>query len=189
MRPRVNAVILTGGFSRRMGSDKANLPHPDSGKSLLQHQLELVRGLPIERTIISARSAQVLPPLITSAARVDDSGEHGPLGGIAAAFALAPTDHLLVIAVDLPFLTLEVLDKLIAGIASPESGVVAKSPQGPEPLVAIFPPRALPVMETAIREDDLSVRAVIHGRLQHVMKPVGFPSSAPFRNWNSPSDI
>lgn len=189
MKPTINAVILAGGFSRRMGTDKAGVLHPVSGEPLLTHQLDLIAKLSAGRVFVSARNDQELPPFSEDIGRINDAGEYGPLGGIAATLAEAPDHHLLVVPVDLPLLNQQVLERLITGIDSPESGTVAKSPEGLEPLVAIFPPPALSAMHHAIQQDHLGVKALILGPLKPLMKSVEFTDHAPFGNWNSPSDI
>ncbi len=189
MKPAVNAVILAGGLSRRMGTDKAGMLHPVSGKPLLSHQLAHIADLPLNGVFVSAREEQELPAFSTNIMRINDTGEHGPLGGIAAALHHAPSHHLLVIPVDLPLLTADVLFRMIACIPSLDCGIVAKSPQSLEPLVAIFPPQALPAMATAIQLRNLSVKALIQGPLQAMMESVEFADPTPFRNWNSPADI
>lgn len=189
MKPTINAVVLAGGYSRRMGIDKAGLLHPVSGKPLLSHQLGLIADLPIGRIFVSARNDQELPKFPSNITRINDAGDHGPLGGMAATLAHAPDHHLLVVPVDLPILNQQVLEQLIAGIDSPKSGTVAKPPRGLEPLVAIFPPHALSAMRDAIQQGNLSVKTLIQGPLQTVMKSVEFADPAPFRNWNSPADI
>jgi molybdopterin-guanine dinucleotide biosynthesis protein A len=83
----LTAVVLAGGKSIRMGTDKAALPHPVSKIPLLVRQLDLLTELGLARLLVSARAGQVLPPYPHDVGRVNDHGESGPLGGIVAALA------------------------------------------------------------------------------------------------------
>lgn len=183
------AVVLVGGASRRMGRDKAHLPHPSSGVPLLVHQLRIVAELARPPVMVSARQGQTLPPLPPNVIRIDDDGVAGPLGGMVAALRQAEAVHLLVVAVDLPFLTTAVLQRLAAAIHGPHHGVYAQSPAGPEPLVSIVPIELLAALTAALARGEHSPRLLFTGRLAPVMKPVGFDTADPFRNWNRPNDI
>ena len=185
----IPVVILAGGKSSRMGSDKTQLPHPKSGLPLLCHQLEMVAGIAGQTRIVSARTGQVLPPLPAGVIRIDDDGSAGPLGGIMAALSTVTGDHLMVVAVDLPYMDEEMLLQLVANCSSSHSGVYAQSPTGPEPLVSIVPTKLRPQLESALDRGDNSLRRLFTGPLAHVMKPVLFDRPEPFLNWNSPGDI
>src|SRR5689334_16745960 len=95
---KFSAVILAGGQSRRMGSDKAWLKF--DGKTLLERQVELAQKVGASEILISGRSnsdysrfgLQVLHDRIP---------ESGPLGGIERALDAASQPLLLVLAVDM----------------------------------------------------------------------------------------
>lgn len=180
-----DAVVMAGGFSRRMGTDKAALPHPISKLPLLEHQLRLLAELHPRRRFVSARIKQPLPTLPTDVTRIDDDGEHGPLGGIIATLEASDSEHLLVIAVDLPQLTRETLEQLLNPAPLADSGAVATSPNGIEPLVAIYPRQALPAMQAALGTGSYSVKSLLRGALKPMMKTVEFSVTSSFYNWNS----
>ena len=182
----ISAVVLTGGHSSRMGTDKAWLPHPESGESLLLRQLALLRGLNPASLLVSARSGQSLPLLPPDITRVDDDGQSGPMAGIAASLEQIETDYLLVVAVDLPALSRSPLESMVAQIET-DRGVIARSPHGLEPLVGIYPRSLLPELQSAL--------ATSQNALQHWLKQPAissrftispFTDSTEFTNWNSP---
>lgn len=184
-----DAVVMAGGFSRRMGTDKAALPHPVTKLPLLDHQLRLLAELNPRQRFVSARTHQILPTLSADVTRIDDSGAHGPLGGIAATLNASDCDLLLVIAVDLPQLTRETLERLVVSTRSIESGATASTSDGIEPLVAIYPRKAVPAIKAALASRDYSVKSLLRGALKPIMTTVDFTETTPFLNWNSPSDV
>lgn len=182
------AAVLAGGHSVRMGRDKALLPHPVDGHPMVLRQLNLLRSLHPTQFFVSARTGQILPELPAAAVRVDDDGTCGPLGGLAALHPHVTVDHLLVIAVDLPAMTAAVLNALLAKCTS-TAGVVARSPAGTEPLVAVYPRTVFASMTAAMRAGRLSLRRWVDdlhtaGKVQLIP----FDDAALFRNWNAPTD-
>jgi molybdenum cofactor guanylyltransferase len=108
----LSAAVLAGGRSRRMGQDKALLPLTAGGPPMLALVLERLRQVAADVIIVSERragydafGAPVVP---------DDFPDAGALGGIATALRHAAHDHCLVVACDMPFLSLPLLRRLAA---------------------------------------------------------------------------
>jgi molybdopterin-guanine dinucleotide biosynthesis protein A len=181
------AAVLTGGQSVRMGTDKANLPHPITGAPLLLRQLDLLRSLAPAELLVSARSGQSIPLLPADVTRVNDDGTSGPLGGIVATLRAISSTHLLVIAVDLPDLNRIPLDRLRVTLTA-DTGAIASTPDGLEPLIAIYPRQILPELTRAQLENRLSLsRLLKEPFLSTLMPSVPFdPAPIVFRNWNTP---
>ncbi len=105
------AVVLAGGASRRMGRDKAILPY--AGKTLVEHVVSVVspRCSPV---FVIAAPGQPLPALQAEVLRDEIRGV-GPLlatgRGLRAA-AEAGLQWAFVCAVDMPFLSADVIDVL-----------------------------------------------------------------------------
>lgn len=106
------AVVLAGGASRRMGRDKATLPY--DGGTLVEHVVSVVapRCSPV---FVIAAPGQPLPPLNAEVLRDEVRGV-GPLlatgRGLRAA-AEAGLRWAFVCAVDMPFLSADVIDFLV----------------------------------------------------------------------------
>lgn len=184
------AVVLAGGHSRRMGTDKALLPHPRTGEPLLLRQLGLFRHLqpaPVQ-CLVSARAGQSLPTWPAEVIRVDDDGSAGPLGGLLACFAATSAPALLVVAVDLPDLGPALLQQLLNAAAASGRGVLPRHEAGCEPLLAVYPRALRGRLETA--------RAAGHHGLQRLLNQPAlvavmdsFPlavATPDLRNWNHP---
>ena len=105
------AVVLAGGASRRMGRDKATLPY--AGKTLVERVVSVVspRCSPV---FVIAAEGQPLPTLHAEVLRDEVRGV-GPLlatgRGLRAA-AAAGLELAFVCAVDMPFLSADVIDEL-----------------------------------------------------------------------------
>lgn len=185
--PPYAVVVLAGGRSRRMGRDKATLPHPRDGRPLLLRQCTLVANLSPAPTqlLVSLRCDQPAPiDLPPGWQVVRDDGKAGPLGGIVAALRACNAPRLLVVAVDLPGLDGATLQTLLT--FSPSTGVVPHTHEGIEPLAAIYPRSSLPAAEAAIQAGHLRLRDFV-ARPEFIVWPAPNPDC--FRNWNCPADV
>lgn len=118
------AVVLAGGASRRMGRDKATLPY--NGSTLVERVVSVVseRCSPV---FVIAAPGQALPPLGAAEVLRDEVRGVGPLlaagRGLRAA-ADAGCTWAYVSAVDMPFLSADLIDELAAYAARVEADVV-----------------------------------------------------------------
>ncbi|WP_326546061.1 molybdenum cofactor guanylyltransferase [Mycolicibacterium sp. ND9-15] len=107
------AIILAGGASRRMGRDKATLTY--EGTTLVERMVSIL-GPRCTPVLVIAAPGQALPPLDAEVLRDEVRGV-GPLlatgRGLRAA-AEAGAELAFVAAVDMPLLTVDLLDELAA---------------------------------------------------------------------------
>ena len=141
---------LAGGKSTRMGRDKASMVVGDDGMTQAARAIGLLRRF-CGRVYISLRDGQSPPEGGEDVPVIRDSKEaEGPLSGILGAFHEAPGAAWLVMACDLPFVSEDVLARLVERF-SEESGpaftAYASPADGlPEPLCAIYGPSAQSVL-------------------------------------------
>lgn len=115
--PRTIGLILAGGRSRRMqGQDKALLAI--QGETLLAHVIRRLRPQ-VDALILNSNAA----PVTFSAYGLPVLPDHltgflGPLAGIHAGLLHYPEDHLVTVAVDLPFLPPDLVTRLRAGLST-----------------------------------------------------------------------
>ena len=153
----LTAVLLAGGESRRMGSDKAIALW--RGRPLWEWQMEKLKKLRPEKILVSARAELRWRPVGTELI-LDVPPSRGPLSGIAAALGSIETEHLLALAVDMPFLTTEYL-RYLCDLGTAGSGVIPMIEGKAEPLAAIYPKEAREVFREALEDDNFSLQPVV----------------------------
>jgi molybdopterin-guanine dinucleotide biosynthesis protein A len=139
-------LLLAGGRSRRMGCDKAGLAW--HGRTLGEHQAATLFASGAWPLVLSCRHDQPWTP--AGFTRIEDRADAGALGAFVEAFASTATPVVSVLAVDLPLVTPELLEKITG--AARENGVsVVPFHDGLfEPFAAAWHRSALPALQTAL---------------------------------------
>ncbi len=140
-KPKIFGLILAGGYSRRMGRDKAYLEF--HGKPQVEYLFDLLRKF-CSKVYLSKRMDQNVGAVINRPYNyINDAPEfsnHGPLGGILSAMKEYPNADWLVIACDLPFITDETIQTLLT-LRDPQkqaTAFISTQDARPEPLCAIW---------------------------------------------------
>ncbi len=142
--PEVYGLVLAGGKSLRMGRDKGLIEY--FGKPHRDHLFELLSGI-IDHVYYSVRPDQKDGlkgrPLIE-----DTITGLGPFGALISAFRTYPNHAWLVLATDLPLVNEQMIDQLIKGRNPSKIATAFYNPETdfPEPLIAIWEPKAFPVL-------------------------------------------
>jgi molybdopterin-guanine dinucleotide biosynthesis protein A len=185
---QVSAFILVGGESSRMGRDKAQLEL--GGVPLILRTAKLVESVAAAPVVVGNPEAY---RAFNLRAIGDDWPGAGPLGGIATALRAAATPWSLIVATDLPYLTREWLEYLIArSLASSADAVLPMNARGAEPLCAMYHQRAEPAIRKALER---GTRKVTDGLLDLRVETITPAEWNPFdsegllfKNMNSPED-
>ncbi len=184
----VTAFILAGGKSTRMGRDKAFVPW--EGQTLLERALEVVGQVTPNVRIVGARAKFEKYGTVVE----DMYPERGPLGGIQAALCATATELNLVMAVDLPYVTHELLKYLVEGAQNSSAMVaVPRFAEGWQPLCAVYRKNFAEIAEHALREGRNAVHLLLEDGEPRVfdeveLKKAGF-SRQLFRNINTKSEL
>ena len=184
----ISAVLLAGGESRRMGSNKANLQW--QGRPSWEWQVEKLRALSLQKIFLSARGDAPWRPMDIELV-VDASPSRGPMSGLAATLAVLDTDHLLVLAIDMPFMTTEHL-RYLRSLATTGIGVVPMIDGNAEPLAAIYPRKAWAVFRDALETENFSLQPIVRKLIaDRIVQAVSIPvqSREYYRNINQPADL
>jgi molybdenum cofactor guanylyltransferase len=161
--PAVSAAILTGGHARRMhGLDKSTLDV--DGLPILERQLAVLRQLSDDLLIVTRAGAVpegVNSPAGSHGLRIvsDEISDVGPLGGIHAALVHARAPVILVVACDMPFLSLELLKHLTARVQGVDAAV-PRTRDGYHPLCAAYAQTVRPFVEQMLARHVLKVSAL-----------------------------
>ena len=129
----ITGIILAGGKSSRMGSDKGLLMLND--KPFIQHIIEVLNGLVSEILIVSNNTNHD----IFEFKRIEDVIENaGPLAGVYSGLKASKTDYNLVLSCDVPLITSHILKTLMNETDNKHDIVQLESQGRTMPLVAIY---------------------------------------------------
>lgn len=184
----MDAAIIAGGRARRFGGrDKGSLRVGRA--AIVDRQLAALDGVAGRVFVVTSdpdryhgRDLIAVADLVPGA---------GALGGIHTALATAATEHVLVLACDLPFLTTSFLGHLVASASAADDAVVPRSPDGLQPLCAVYARRLVEPMRRAIETRKLKIVDFLAGVRVREIRPdvVGDPEGTLFFNVNSPADL
>ena len=184
------AAILAGGQARRLGGlDKSALAI--GAGTVLQRQLAVLDGLTPHILIVGRERMDGHPRLRTVPDRI---AAVGALGGIYTALLEAPTELVLVIACDMPFLTAPFLQLLATRAeAEPDAdAVVPRDRRGRHPLCATYRRRAAAVFKARIDAGTLRVLDALEAVAVRELGPdeveAHDPDGSLLMNVNTPDD-
>ncbi len=179
--PELNGLVLAGGQSQRMGSDKSTLQYHHAPQR--DHVFGLM--LPVcQEVFISCNAPQAatidLPKIEDRFLGI------GPVGGILSAFQSAPDTAWLVVATDMPYLSTTTLNYLIEHRDPSKLATAFVGKDGlPEPLITIWEPRAYPVLLQALSMGLSCPRKILTAHDTLMLQP---PEPAELQNINLPSE-
>lgn len=183
-------VVLAGGRSQRMGSEKAALIV--GGVPLLRRVVErLAVALP-DILVIGPETLQALVPNIRVVP--DEAPGRGPLGGIVTAFDAVPSQHLFVVACDMPFVEPALVHEMVRLLdETPDVDVVAlRTQRGVEPLHALYRSTCLAAMRAQLLSGDGALHRLLEQlRVREVMPEDGVyydPAGLSAFNANTPEE-
>jgi molybdenum cofactor guanylyltransferase len=126
----IEAFILAGGASRRMGTDKSQLLI--ERQTFTERIAETLLAITDSVTVVGRESHPTLPSI------PDVYPQWGALGGLHAALAACKREWAIIVACDLPFVTAELLT-FLAEMRLDHEAVVPIQPDGrPQPLCALY---------------------------------------------------
>jgi len=184
----MTGVILSGGRNRRMGENKAFLAV--DGEQLIDRTVRLFRAVFKEVIIVTSSPLDYLDQEAVIVA--DILPEKGALGGIYTGLFYAREDYAFIVACDMPFLNRAFLEHMISRSAGYDI-VVPATPDGLQPLHAIYARRCLPVIRGLIDKDRLKITGFYPGQRLLTLSPEVIRSFDPegrmFMNVNTPEDL
>lgn len=139
---KIYGLILAGGKSMRMGTDKGRIAY--HGIPQREHLYRLLEGV-CDKTFMSIRKEQVAEISSTFNTIVDEDIFKGPFNGILSAHKKYPNVAWLVLACDLPLIDEKSLRDLIAARKRNAYATAYSLRENslPEPLAAIWEPKGL----------------------------------------------
>lgn len=183
--PEIRGLVLSGGFSTRMGQDKGSLQW--NGKPLLQHQVELLRSV-TDKVFISCREDQAASYTQYGELIVDQLPPHGPISGLLTAMQKHAQFAWLVLSVDMPYMDLSHLQRLLNARQPKQVATLFKDPESNilQPLAAILEPHARVHLESAWNQEWFSLRRILESNPTVIVLP---DSDTILQNINRPEDL
>ncbi len=193
---QVAAFILAGGASSRMGQEKSLLEL--GGEPLILRTARLINPLVAEITVVGPPERYTFLgvraiPDQSLGGREGSEAPQTPLAGIAAALNATKAPLNLILACDLPYLTGDWLDWLLArAVNSSAQIVMPRTSRGFEPLAAVYRKECAAPIVAALER---GVRKVTNAMAEIQMEcPFESewsnldPEGRVLRNMNAPSD-
>jgi len=187
-RRRQTGFLLAGGASRRMGRDKASIPWGHG--TLLTHSIERMRPVCSDVYVVGTVEPNNMPVTVLA----DRESGIGPLAAIQTALSHSTTDWNLIVAVDLPLLSPEMLMWLTNFAAhSCELAIVPRVKSRLQPLSAVYHRDLLSDVECALEKRESSIHRLlerVNTRIieEDLLIANGF-SPEMFLNVNTPEDL
>lgn len=205
--PPINALILVGGKSSRMGQDKSLIdyhgkPQWEFLSEMLSNSVHnsLTKAYTVRQdpygekggnlaVFVSCRQEQA-SAFGDSQTIFDTFTDLGPYGAILSAFRENPNTAWLVIACDLPLLDAATIQWLIDNRQPSAIATTYRSPESeegfPEPLITIWEPKSYPVLLQFLSQGISCPRKVLINSDTHIIDPL---VSAALSNVNTPEEM
>ena len=147
-KPKLNALILVGGQSSRMGEDKGLINY--HGNKQVDFLYDLLSPF-VENVFVSVNSSQAILPEYNKYKIINDIiPEIGPIGGITSKFFDDNNNALLVVACDIPLMNQEMIIELITNRNFLKFGTFFSSEYKFEPLLGIYEPKSFQFLMNSI---------------------------------------
>lgn len=155
--PPLLALVLAGGESKRMRSDKGAIDYGGGAQAARLHEMLAEH---CERAFVSIRPSQALRrPYADLPTVVDVLTNRGPASGLLAAGEIEPQAAWLAVAVDLARLDEETIAALIRARNPSAAATAYAHPHGTlEPLCTIWEPRGLELLAARVAAGETSPR-------------------------------
>lgn len=179
----VEAFVLAGGKSSRMGRDKGLVLF--NGHSMVSYVLKALSKTEIPFKIIAhdAGYEKFGPPVYP-----DLIEEKGPMGGLLTAFSNTQAKAVFLISCDIPLITFEAIKQLLD--MAEKKRIIAATVEGRiNPLFAIYPVTLTEEVKERIQEDNLKMTGFILENKHTLVSSISRKMPDIFRNINTPEEL
>jgi molybdopterin-guanine dinucleotide biosynthesis protein A len=161
MQLKASGIILAGGRSRRLGRAKAL--EPFQGEPMIRRVISRLSQVTDDLVFVvnDQEQASALPitpdnvslPYKTA---VDLYPDGGSLGGIFTGLSAADSQWAFVVACDMPFLNVDLMNQMLT-LRDGNDAVVPRTDGYPEPTHALYNKTCLPHMQKRLQNNDLKI--------------------------------
>jgi molybdenum cofactor guanylyltransferase len=194
---RVAGILLAGGRSKRMGTDKALLPLPGTIQvSFLQHLTQVMLDECDELVLVARdiQQADLYAHYVAPSVQIitDDVPDTGPLMGLYTALHTIQTSHAFVCAVDTPLLQPALVTFLLNQCCD-DTPVVPVVDDVPQVLLALYPRTLLPLIAERLQQGRRDPRSLLEATPTHFIPEAQLrlvdPDLRSFLNVNTPEEL
>ena len=152
----ITGIILAGGKSSRMGTDKGFLLLNE--KPFMQYSIDALKPLVSEIIIVSDNADYDVFGL----KRINDITKNaGPVAGISAGLEASSTECNLILSCDIPLINSEILQKLIDNIDDTSQIIQIESRGKSMPLIALYKKQVTKTFNTFLQANERRLRVAI----------------------------
>ncbi|MGB5419849.1 molybdenum cofactor guanylyltransferase [Algibacter sp.] len=155
-KKNITGIILAGGKSSRMGTDKGFLLLKN--KTFVQYSMDALQPLVSEIIIVSDNTDYD----VFGFKRINDITKNaGPVAGICSGLNASLTDYNLILSCDIPLITSDVLQLLIDNIDDTSQIIQVESKGKSMPLIAMYKKEVATTFNTFLKKDERRLRIAI----------------------------
>ena len=182
-KKNITGIILAGGKSSRMGSDKARILF--KGKAFIEHVIQALKPVVDDILIISNNKEHDHFSYKRISDTLDDAG---PMAGLHAGLACSNTENNLVLSCDVPLIQTSVLEMIIAHNEEGKDVILLKEGSKSHPLIALYKKRTAPHLFSLLNHGERRLSTAINGLN---VKSISVPKAKQeaLRNINTMSDL
>ncbi|NPV26320.1 MAG: molybdenum cofactor guanylyltransferase [Firmicutes bacterium] len=185
---KVSGIILSGGKSSRMQMNKAFLII--DRERIIEHIISVLRQ--ILREIVIVTNEPELYAGLGGKVVSDVIPQQGPLSGVHAGLLAASHQHGFVVACDMPFVSVQLIQYLLGQTTAEDDVVVPRLGPYLQPLHAVYSKRCIPAIEECLHHDIHKLTA-FYSRVrvkyieEELIRQLADPDEV-FFNVNTPAD-
>lgn len=180
----ITGIILSGGKSSRMGTDKGFVMWEN--KQFVQYSIDALQ--PIVNEIIIVSDYEQYDVLGYKRIK-DDVSDAGPLSGLYSGLKESKTALNLVLSCDVPLITSEVVKKLVATYQEGMDAVVCRADGRIMPLIAMYTKKSLKACEELLKAGEYRMMHLLKTLDQVTYITLNKEQSRSVKNINSPKDL
>lgn len=189
-RAQITGLILAGGLGRRMSADGQGVDkglQPFRGRPLVAHVIERLAPQVGALLVNANRNRERYEALGATVVADAIGGFAGPLAGVHAGLLAASTRYLATAPCDSPFLPLDLVERLGAGLIARGARVaVARTGAQPHPVFLLLDREVLPSLQAFLASGRRKIDAWYAGI---ELAEVDFDDDDAFRNINTPEEL
>ncbi|WP_303317932.1 molybdenum cofactor guanylyltransferase [Flavivirga abyssicola] len=155
-RKDITGIILAGGKSSRMGTDKGFLVLNE--RPFIQYSIDALKPLVSEIIIVSDHPDYDA----LGYKRVTDTlKDAGPVSGICSGLEASKTDYNLVLSCDIPLIKTEILEKLTTNAEHDTDIIQIESNGKTMPLIALYKKQCSRIFSNLLKKDERRLRIAV----------------------------